>query len=30
MVNRLFEKIKDNFDIVKYITVDKANNPKVY
>jgi len=25
-----FEKIRDNFDIVKYITVDKSNNPKVY
>ncbi len=25
-----FEKIKDNFDIVKYITVDKSNNWKAY
>lgn len=25
-----FEKIKDNFDIVKYIIVDKTNNWKVY
>lgn len=25
-----FEKIKDNFDIVKYITVDKTNNWKAY
>lgn len=25
-----FEKIKDNFDIVKYITVDKTNNWKEY
>ena len=25
-----FEKIRDEFNIVKYITVDKANNPKVY